>query len=62
MTSNERQLLPTPTGTIQRAYRTTGVPESFIIDRDGIILKKQIGELDWDSDAVVDLVTRLLDS
>src|SRR5207249_1411120 len=30
-------------GAIQRTYQTTGVPESFVIDRDGIIIKKVIG-------------------
>lgn len=34
-------------GTIRIAYRTTGVPESFIIDKDGILVKKIIGSLDW---------------
>jgi peroxiredoxin len=34
-------------GTIRIAYRTTGIPESFIIDKDGILVKKIIGPLDW---------------
>ncbi len=34
-------------GTIRIAYGTTGVPESFIIDKDGILVKKIIGPLDW---------------
>jgi peroxiredoxin len=39
-------------GTIQNLYRTTGVPESFIIDREGILIKKIIGPLDWASPEV----------
>ena len=34
-------------GTLQRLYQTTGVPESFIIDKDGIIVEKVIGPRDW---------------
>ncbi|MBL6996323.1 MAG: hypothetical protein ISR66_20820 [Desulfobacula sp.] len=36
-------------GSIQNLYRTTGVPESFIIDKNGIILQKIIGAYDWSS-------------
>jgi cytochrome c biogenesis protein CcmG, thiol:disulfide interchange protein DsbE len=49
-----------PTGQIQRTYRTTGVPESFVIDRSGTIVKKVIGPTDWDSPANVDLFRRLI--
>jgi peroxiredoxin len=34
-------------GTIKSLYQTTGVPESFIIDKDGIIAEKIIGPRDW---------------
>ena len=34
-------------GSIRRTYKTTGVPESFIIDKDGILFKKIVGPLDW---------------
>lgn len=49
-----------PSGEIQRTYRTTGVPESFVIDRDGVIVKKVIGATEWDSEANVALIRRLL--
>jgi cytochrome c biogenesis protein CcmG, thiol:disulfide interchange protein DsbE len=49
-----------PAGDIQRAYRTTGVPESFVIDRDGRIVKKVIGATEWDSEANRELFARLL--
>jgi peroxiredoxin len=38
-----------PAGTIQRLYWATGIPESFIIDKNGIIVKKIIGARDWAS-------------
>ena len=50
-----------PSGRIQRDYRTTGVPESFVIDREGRIIKKVIGATEWDSEANVDLIRRLLE-
>ncbi len=49
-----------PSGTVQRTYRTTGVPESFVIDRDGVIQKKVIGATEWDEGAHPDLLRRLL--
>src|SRR6266542_1915631 len=46
---------------IQQAYQTTGVPESFLIDRDGRIVKRVIGAHDWSSPVNRALVERLLD-
>ena len=34
-------------GAIKNLYKTTGVPESFIIDKDGVIVEKIIGPRDW---------------
>lgn len=51
-----------PSGEIQRTYRTTGVPESFVIDRDGVIVKKVLGATEWDSEAHLELFSRLLES
>ena len=50
-----------PSGAIERVYRTTGVPESFVIDRNGVIQKKVIGATEWDSGPHPDLVRRLLE-
>jgi cytochrome c biogenesis protein CcmG/thiol:disulfide interchange protein DsbE len=50
-----------PSGRIQQVYRTTGVPESFVIDRNGRIVKKVIGATEWDSEANVGLMRRLLE-
>ena len=46
---------------IQRTYQTTGVPESFLLDRRGVIVKRIIGAHDWSSPANRALVERLLD-
>lgn len=50
-----------PSGRIQQTYRTTGVPESFVIDRSGYIVSKEIGGVLWDSGDRVDLFRRLLE-
>jgi cytochrome c biogenesis protein CcmG, thiol:disulfide interchange protein DsbE len=49
-----------PGGGIQRAYQTTGVPESFLIGKDGIIYKKHTGEAVWDAPPNVELIRSLL--
>ena len=53
-------ILRDPTGTIQTLYQTTGVPETFLLDRDGIIVKKVIGEHPWSSPANQRIVAGLL--
>lgn len=49
-----------PSGRIQQTYRTLGVPESFVLDREGFIVKKVLGATEWDSGPNVDLIRRLL--
>lgn len=49
-----------PTGMVERDYRTTGVPESFLVDRNGTIVKKVIGATEWDDPANVELIRRML--
>jgi peroxiredoxin len=48
-------------GRVERLYQTTGLPESFIIDRDGLIVKKEIGAREWDSPAQTAFFLRLLE-
>ena len=36
-------------GKIQSLFETTGIPESFIIDKEGVLVQKIIGPRDWDS-------------
>ncbi len=47
-------------GEVERLYQTTGVPESFLLDRRGILVKRVIGAHDWSSPANVGAVERLL--
>lgn len=49
-----------PSGAVSRDYRTTGIPESFLVDKRGKIVKKVIGALEWDDPATVALIRRLL--
>jgi peroxiredoxin len=55
-------ILQNQSGDIQDLYQTTGVPESFVIDRDGIIVKKIIGAAQWDGPVNVDLIRSLIDA
>jgi peroxiredoxin len=48
------------TRSIERIYQTYGVPETFVIDQDGVIVKKLIGDHDWASPTNQDLIRRLL--
>ena len=50
-----------PAGRIQDLYQTLGVPESFVIGRDGVIYKKVAGETVWDAPQYRELIRRLLD-
>ena len=54
------QVLLDPSMDIQRIYQTTGIPESFIINRAGKIEKRVIGAADWTATVNEDLVRRLL--
>jgi peroxiredoxin len=54
------EILHDAPGTIQRSYQTTGVPETFVIGPDGIIRKKVIGAVYWNSAPNVALLTQLL--
>jgi cytochrome c biogenesis protein CcmG/thiol:disulfide interchange protein DsbE len=53
-------LLQDRSNRVAQIYQTTGVPESFLLDRRGVIVKRNIGPLDWDSPANRGLVERLL--
>jgi len=56
------EILHNRDGSIRRIYQTTGVPESFVIDRDGVIVKKVIGAADWDAPVNENLIRRLIDA
>lgn len=46
---------------VQQIYQTTGVPESFLLNREGVIVKRVIGAQDWSSAVNRGLIERLLD-
>jgi thiol-disulfide isomerase/thioredoxin len=55
--------LPTytdPGGAAVKVYGITGVPESFIIDKNGILVKKVIGPLAWDSPETISFLEGLM--
>jgi peroxiredoxin len=54
-------ILQDRSGAIQATLQTTGVPESFVLDRTGVIIKKVIGAERWDSPVNETLIRHLLD-
>jgi peroxiredoxin len=50
-----------PNNAATLSYRTTGVPESFIVDKEGILVRKIIGPIDWVSPAVISFIRELID-
>jgi peroxiredoxin len=53
-------ILHDPSGEISTAFQTTGVPESFVLDREGVIFRKITGPTAWDGTQNVELIERLL--
>ena len=47
-------------GTLKDLYQATGVPESFIIDKDGIIAEKIIGPREWATPDVINYFRNLI--
>lgn len=54
-------ILHDPSAAIRQAYQATGVPESWVINRDGVIIKKVIGASEWDAPVNEALIRRLAD-
>ncbi len=48
-------------GAVSRNYGTTGVPETFIVDKAGIIQKKIVGGMDWSAPEVSAYLDELLE-
>ena len=55
-------ILQDRSGNVQTILQTTGVPESFVIDRTGVIIKKIIGAVQWDAPVNETLIRHLLDA
>ncbi len=47
-------------GSVQKAFQTIMFPESFLIDRNGVIVKKIIGEHPWSSDASRQAIAQIM--
>lgn len=48
-------------GRFEESFRSVGVPESFLIDRDGRLVAREIGPRVWDSPEYGGMVRRLLE-
>lgn len=55
-------ILHDPSGAIRKSYDIFGVPESYLIDRDGMIVKRVIGAADWEDPVNEMLIRRLLNA
>jgi len=49
-----------PAGTTSKLYKTTGVPETFIIDKKGTVIHKVIGPRDWGTDSVFGVFEKII--
>lgn len=54
-------ILLDPEKQVAQRYQTYRFPETFLVDREGLIVERYIGPKDWDSPAYVARVRRLLD-
>jgi len=48
-----------PEQKVAAMYGTTGWPETYIIDRDGVLRRKFVGAVDWTSPEVIDFLNKL---
>ncbi len=54
------ELLYDQSGDIQTIYQTTGIPETFVIGRDGVIRKRILAATDWSAEPQQALIRQLL--
>ena len=55
-------VLGNPSQELTQAYMITGVPETFLIDADGILRHKFIGPYDWNSREMRNIILELFNS
>jgi peroxiredoxin len=53
-------ILVDPGSRVGGAYGLTGVPETFIIDKEGVLREKYIGPVQWDSPGARQMLTKYL--
>lgn len=49
-----------PEGITSKMYKTTGVPETFIVDKDGTVIHKVIGPRDWGKEALFEIFENII--
>lgn len=54
------EILHEGSGKIERDYQTSGIPETFVIGKDGVIRKRVIGAAEWNSEGNIKLIRGLL--
>ena len=45
---------------VGKLYGITGVPETFVIDKKGVIVKKVVGGMDWSAPEVINFIDGLM--
>ena len=55
-------ILLDPSKEVAIAYQAFRFPESLLVGRDGVVLERYVGPKDWDADAYLDRIRRLLDN
>jgi peroxiredoxin len=53
-------ILLNPDQSVSRAYGTFKFPETYLVDREGVVRKKVIGAVDWMSPAAQDVIQALV--
>jgi len=54
-------ILHDPAARIQRTYQVSGLPTTFVIDRTGVIRRKEMGAREWDRPVMTDPILELLE-
>ncbi|MFP6890979.1 MAG: TlpA disulfide reductase family protein [Nitrospinota bacterium] len=55
-------ILLDPRGTVKKLYRTTGVPETFVIDPKGVLVRKFIGPRKWDGPTMINYLNGIFNA
>ena len=49
-----------PSQEVASAYQTFRFPDSLLVGREGVVLERYVGPKDWDADAYLNRIRRLL--
>ncbi len=53
-------ILVDPQGKVARSYGVTGIPETFIVDKKGVLRQKYLGAVQWDTPQVSQMLMSYL--